>query len=143
MELTEINGAKVLSLSEDELKKLVGELEPLPPATDQASLDEFRRLAEWDWVHVGSGQRLHAVEELDAIDQNTFVQTGVGKTACGLKSKMVIPGIRSRMSTIRCATCCQVVGMPRGRQSPKNIDTCRPVVKRRLSVLGLVPRGTV
>lgn len=46
-----------------------------------------------------------------------------------------IPGIFSRMGSQRCPACCDAVRMPHGKQSPKNIDECRPVAEARIAAL--------
>lgn len=95
-------------------------------------MSEWREIAEWDWVQVGDGDRLHAVATLsNDADEDWF---GVGTTECGLVTdSMRIPGIFTRMGATRCSGCCLKVGMPEGDQSPKNIDECRPVAEARIA----------
>jgi hypothetical protein len=102
--------------------------------------DEWRRIAEWDWVWYGSHDTarpardlLHAVATItNDPDEEWF---GRGTTECGLEGDLSIPGIFSRMSATRCPDCCRIVGMPEGEQSPKNIDECRPIVEARIAAL--------
>ena len=95
---------------------------------------EWREIAEWDWVCVGRGDRLHAVATLtNDADEDWY---GVGTTECGLATDyMHIPGIFSRMAAPRCQHCCTKVGLPQGKQSPKNVDECRPTVEDRIARL--------
>jgi hypothetical protein len=98
---------------------------------------DWRRIAEWDWVWVGSGERLHALAD---VDDDVAVENdwgGPGVTACGRHGWLSIPGLFSRMGTDRCSNCCKAAGMPLGVGSPKNDDECRPLVERRLRELGL------
>ena len=95
----------------------------------------WRELAEWDWVRIGNGDRLHAVARLtneDTVEDDWY---GVGFTECGLGGDLHIPGLFSRMSVPRCIRCCERTGMPQGDQSPKNIDECRPIAELRILAL--------
>ena len=95
-------------------------------------MSEWLEIAEWDWVWVGQGERLHAVKEItNDADEDWY---GVGVTECGLYSGYLnIPGIFSRMSAQRCLRCCERTGMPQGSQSPKNVDECKPVAQARIA----------
>lgn len=105
-------------------------------------MSEWREIAEWDWVWLGLGEVLHAVASLEneaTVDDDWM---GRGKTECGLSGRLSIPGIFSRMSAQRCDRCCRATGMPHGKQSPKNVDECRPVVEARLeSLAGVASKG--
>ncbi len=91
--------------------------------------DTWRTIAEWDWVRLGNGDRLHAVATVtNDADEQWY---GIGTTECGLGGEMHIPGILSRMAATRCRRCCDRTGMPQGDQSPKNVEACRPLAERR------------
>ena len=96
-------------------------------------MSEWRAIAEWDWVVTREGLRLHAIESLsNDADEDWF---GVGRTVCGLSGEFYIPGIFTRMGADRCVRCCDKLGFPRGKQSPKNVDECRPLVEARIASL--------
>ncbi len=56
-----------------------------------------------------------------------------GSSACGVGVKLLIPGVGSRLSARRCKTCCDLLGYPPGKGSPKNDAECRVI-------LGMAPR---
>jgi hypothetical protein len=97
--------------------------------------------AEWDWVWLGAGNVLHAVDTLDNADTVDDDWYGVGRTECGQGGHMTIPGLFSRMGAIRCVRCCKATGMPQGEQSPKNDDGCRPIVEARIAALPSKEQG--
>jgi hypothetical protein len=110
-----------------------------PTTTDaSAPMSEWRQVAEWDWVwHTakdggeGADDLLHAVAATtNDCDEDWF---GVGYTECGLVGELTIPGIGGRMTAERCPVCCDVVGMPYGVQSPKNVDECRSIAEERVN----------
>ena len=111
-------------------------------SVDVNALSDWRETAEWDWVELGKGQRLHAVATIvnDDADDEWY---GDGTTVCGLGGRMWIPGIFTRMSATRCRRCCERTGMPQGDQSPKNVDECRPIVKARLAELRGRPHAVI
>lgn len=97
--------------------------------------DEFRTLAEWDWVYTSTGDRLHHFAELlDDTDAGLAGVNAVGRATCGLTNRFFIAGLISRLSMARCARCCDRLGWPRGVGSPKNDDALRPLVRARLGV---------
>lgn len=114
------------------------DLRPLREATtssrsDSATVGEWRRIAEWDWVQVEPSVVLHAVATIENdADEEWYAD---GTTVCGIAGRMHIPGLFSRMGTKRCSACCEQTGMPQGAQSPKNVDECRPIVENRLAAL--------
>lgn len=99
--------------------------------TPPSAQSSWREIAEWDWVWLGEGDVLHAVATVtNDADEDWYAE---GATECGREGDMHIPGIFSRMSAKRCDRCCDRTGMPRGSQSPKNIEDCRPLVERRIA----------
>jgi hypothetical protein len=88
-----------------------------------------REVAEWDWVVLPSWNRLHAPEEWD--DPHEEMRDDRGKTVCGRRGPLSIPGVFSRMGLPRCRHCCRMTGMPQGVGSPRNDAACRPLVAQR------------
>ena len=90
--------------------------------------------AEWDWVYTASpsGRRLHHVAEWD--DPTSDEPQGDGRTTCGVRGRLSIPGLLSRMGMERCKRCCDALGWPHGIGSPKNDEALRPLVSARLDV---------
>lgn len=99
----------------------------------QHAIDDARRLVTADWLitHHGDDLLHYATltnEQAMAIDREQAV-LGTLTLACGQEVAWVaIPDLFSRMGLVRCATCCDVVGIPRGKQSPKNDHECRQVL---------------
>ena len=100
---------------------------------------EARDLIRADWLITMSGERLHYAELSDDeyVDMDDWRHLGLAeegtdgryRLACGRTVTYIsIPGLFSRMSLPRCARCCNVVGIPRGKGSPKNSDECRRVL---------------
>ena len=86
-------------------------------------------LSEWDWV-VGAEDLLHHMNTDDWDDETG----GPGVTTCGLSYDWwCIPGIFTRMGAMRCEQCCDALGYPHGKGSPKNDDACRPLVEARIA----------
>jgi hypothetical protein len=100
-------------------------------------VSEWREIVEWDWALLGRfGVQLHAVRSLDDDVATEEQWGGDGITECGKHGHLSIPGLFDRMGAQRCVRCCVVTGMPFGKQSPKNVEECRPVVEARLTALG-------
>lgn len=93
-------------------------------ANDTATLTECAR---FDWVVFGASDRLHnAAEFVVDVDEWCFRDV---RTACGLRQERAfIPGILTRMGAARCSHCCDRLGYPRGKGSPKNDDGCRALL---------------
>lgn len=106
-----------------------------PREWDNQGMNEWREIAEWDWVQLGRGEVLHAVQTLDDPEATEDEWGGDGTTECGKHGYLAIPGLLSRMGAPRCQRCCSVTGMPSGVQSPKNVNTCRPVAEARIAAL--------
>jgi hypothetical protein len=105
-------------------------------------LGEWRTTAEWDWVKIGDGFRLHAVHAItneDTVDDDWI---GYGTTACGRGGTLSIPGLFSRMGSVRCETCCNRTGLPGGNGSPKNDEQSRSLVEARIAALGQLGRDS-
>jgi hypothetical protein len=92
---------------------------------------ELRELGEWDWWVLPTWNRLHAAEEFN-YDQ---WPVGDGRTACGRRGRLALPGILTRMGAHRCDHCCDRLGFPRGIGSPKNDKACRPLAEQRIAAL--------
>lgn len=95
-----------------------------------------RRTVEWDWIVTAKSYGvLHCPIKWDDPEYEAHDERAV--TACGLRGWFVIPGVFSRMGKQRCKKCCKKVGFPPGKGSPKNDDSCRPLVEERLRTLGI------
>lgn len=102
----------------------------------QHAIDNGRAIVRYDWLWTLHGERLHYAELTDeqAADMDDYRQLGLAdegtdgafRLACGWTASYIgIPGVFSRMGLYRCARCCDAVGMPRGKGSPKNDPACR------------------
>ncbi len=92
-------------------------------------------LAEWDWVTDYRGrpsrERLHNLASADDPAEWEDNAGGAGVTSCGKRSDWwSIPGLFSRMSVKRCKACCDALGYPHGKGSPKNDAECRRILLR-------------
>lgn len=105
------------------------------PAPDaQPPLTDDQRLAEWDWLITPDGNRLHHAR-LNADLADYLTDGGVENIilTCGRWVGWAsIPGLFARMGAYRCQRCCDRIGYPRGKGSPKNDDACRPLVEARI-----------
>lgn len=103
------------------------------PPTPKLTEDEI--LLEWDWLITPNGQRLHYAglnREL-AADLTYYGMVENIFLACGRWVESAsIPGIFTRMGAERCQLCCDRLGYPRGKGSPKNDDACRPLVEAKI-----------
>lgn len=72
-----------------------------------------------------SWERLHYVVEIEWDDEDRI--SGYGRTACGLRRFLVMPGFLSRIGLPRCAHCCRRVGIPLGRGTPENEEWVRRI----------------
>lgn len=98
-------------------------------------MNDWRIIAEWDWIEIEGDELLHAVHSVDDDDNVEEDWGGQGLTECGATSWLSIPGMSSRMQSARCPRCCIKTGMPPGEGSPKNIDECRPLAEKRIARL--------
>lgn len=89
-------------------------------------------LWEFDWAITYGGRQLHHVAVLTTDFENDV--EGIGTTSCGRRTRVMIPGVFSRMSLKRCDRCCDKIGYPRGIGSPKNDKACRSLVFERLGI---------
>ena len=98
-------------------------------------MSDWREIAEWDWVVIDDGDHLHAVGTTANDPDEDW--RGEGTTVCGIETEMYIPGLFTRMSdeVFRCEACCEATDMPKGAQSPKNVNECRPVCEARIVAL--------
>jgi len=86
-------------------------------------------VGEWDWWVFSSGNVLHCA---DVPYDDAYQTCGHGRTACGRRGFLCIPGLFTRMAAKRCVRCCLKLGFPMGAGSPKNDDRCRELVKKRI-----------
>lgn len=95
-------------------------------------VSDFLELVEWDWCQLPRGGMLHAMRSFDGDDDWVPVG-GPGVTACGIRGRLGIPGLFSRLGATRCYRCCSALGYPFGAGSPKNDDACRLLVEARIA----------
>lgn len=76
----------------------------------------YLKKEKWEWLHAPAGNYPDA--DVDAK----------GRTACGKKGRLFIPGVFSRINIPRCRECCAATGLPIGIGSPKNDDDCRRIL---------------
>lgn len=100
--------------------------------TDYYGPDFYRDLTALDWLVSRKWNRLHFAEltdeQLEELEYESGI-TGPIRLACGRTAGAVsIPGLFTRMGAPRCIGCCAVVGYPPGKGSPKNDESCRPIV---------------
>lgn len=90
--------------------------------------------AEWDWLYAKPWRILHHFELTKEQSKRLWDNyLGPMQATCGRTYETPsIPGIFSRMGLPRCQRCCDRLGYPRGKGSPKNDDACRPLVEARL-----------
>jgi hypothetical protein len=85
-----------------------------------------QRLVDVDWLDPWpDGQYLHHATVPDNRDETFWPPL---RLDCGWVTAVVIPGVFTRMSARRCAACCAINGLPRGRGSPKNDPNCRAIL---------------
>lgn len=90
-------------------------------------------LVEFDWLVATHWTVLHhaALTSAQADDLEHEGNVEHVWLTCGrLARTVMVPGILSRMSLRRCATCCKRRGIPQGWGSPKNDQACRAVLRR-------------
>jgi hypothetical protein len=77
--------------------------------------ENWRR--RWLYFSGPGGQVLHRVADI-AWDRSGVY--GEGRTACGRKGQMSIPGLPDRLGMKRCQRCCKRTGIPLGIGAPGN-----------------------
>lgn len=67
-----------------------------------------------------------AEEELAAMKKSAEEGKieGIGKTICGKKGYLRMPGIFSRLELQRCPECCKLMNVPGGKGNPFNAGIC-------------------
>ena len=92
-------------------------------------------LLECDWAQTATGVVLHHVQHLDNPQEFADFPWGVGKTTCGVTTRLNVPGLFSRMDARRCESCAHILGLPSGIGSPKNDEKLQPWLDKRLAAL--------
>ena len=92
-------------------------------------------IVEWDWAQTATGFVLHHVKHLDDPKLFDEERSGLGRTMCGVGTRLNVPGFFSRTGQERCKKCCLILGIPTGTGSPKNDEALRPWVEKRLEAL--------
>ena len=76
------------------------------------------------WVQSSTGFVLHRVSEMpDYWFADGGFAGGRGRTVCGVRSRLIMPGLFSRLGSPRCRRCCRIVGVPYGDRVPFNDKT--------------------
>lgn len=92
---------------------------------------DLRDVAEWDWL---IGDRATVLHHPASGQWDHETATNVTYTRGRVASFARIPSLSARLGMKRCDRCCDRLGYPRGVGSPKNDDTCRPLVAARLGM---------
>jgi hypothetical protein len=71
----------------------------------------------WEWLVLPHGDRLHRIAE---VDPRELDDGGQGTSLCGRSGRFEVPGFLSRMYGLRCARCCDLLGIPRGQGNTLN-----------------------
>ena len=71
----------------------------------------LHRVAEMHWNQTWGGE--------DFVRDRSLIE-GYGRTVCGLRGRLSMPGIFSRMARRRCVVCCKALGLPLGYGAPFN-----------------------
>ena len=75
------------------------------------------------WVQIGCSIALHRLAGAARDDWEADGLTPLsaqGKTACGRRGRLAMPGVFSRMGAPRCKRCCRMAGIPAGHGAPYN-----------------------
>ena len=88
----------------------------------------FTDVKDWRsrWCNSAGSRRLHRVRRVDNRRKWNDYPSGYGETVCGRRGLLYMPGFIGRLSTERCAKCCQALKVPRGCGAPYNDPTCFP-----------------
>lgn len=94
-------------------------------------------LADFDWMsnwRASHPRLLHAPTiEASAHFADGWTEPYSGAALCGLRARhWSIPSMSDRMHQQRCPSCCERMGYPEGKGSPKNDDACRPALDKRV-----------
>lgn len=79
------------------------------------------------WGMLPSWTYIHAVRSLEDPSDPDWTG-GRGRTVCGYRGWLELPGVLTRLRTPRCNRCCDALGLPRGLGHPKNDDECRRIL---------------
>ena len=69
------------------------------------------------WLVTPTWNRLHRCMVLE-VDEDDLPRAGVA--VCGYSGPLAMPGFCSRVGLERCAHCCRILGIPRGKGAPYN-----------------------
>lgn len=93
---------------------------------------EFLDYIDLDWAQLPTGHILHACETFEG-DDGLVPVGGPGVTVCGVRGRLGIPGLFSRLGAPRCRKCSKKLGWPKGTGSPKNDTAIRYLAEYRQS----------
>jgi hypothetical protein len=98
-------------------------------------MDLTKTKYQWMYTARDDHEFLHFIESIAdwgneywEIHDNQFdSETGTfpWTSACGLNVHFSAPGMFSRMGAMRCDSCCDAIGISRGKGSAINDDTCK------------------
>lgn len=82
----------------------------------------FTSREEWvyRWLVLPSWGRLHRVRRLSNHGRLMDGEGIRGRTVCGRRGKLIVPGFMSRLGLPRCTVCCKRLGVARGDGAPCN-----------------------
>jgi hypothetical protein len=75
----------------------------------------------WLVTGTGRGTVLHRVHRIKWDTEAEIA--GQGQAVCGVRSRLVVPGVLDRMELKRCSRCCRLMGIPQGKGAPYNALT--------------------
>lgn len=92
---------------------------------------EQRRMLETDWVVGASWTVLHHISPADDDFDPAYWVTFPDpiRATCGRLLKWAcVPGVFTRIGAKRCDRCCDRMGYPRGKGSPRNDKAIQPLL---------------
>jgi len=95
------------------------------PAGEPGAFPSLLHTIECCWLICPSGSVLHHGQLDSPPDDTSATLAAAGRTTCGVRTVLAVPGIVTRMAAPRCRRCCAATGMPSGVGSPKNDPACR------------------
>ncbi len=106
-------------------------------AISDDSIAHARRLAEADWaiIDYDDYRSLHYILDCNWSEFTQEYYIDHALLGCNVESTAKIPGLFSRMGDMRCTVCCDIVGYPYGKGSPKNDIALKDALEKRLALI--------
>ncbi len=76
-------------------------------------------ILSWRCLHAIPAAAIDPADE-EAVEELCEAPGPLLRAVCGTTAHMTLPGVISRFSLPRCASCCRVLGIPGGRGTPVN-----------------------